>query len=92
MTYKINRKVIINGVSKTIHANTEQEYANKIIKWFTKLSPTQNNPGQKIAEPVAQRTKRTSFASNIIISKDIDSIHELPEEMTFGEFMSYITN
>lgn len=31
MTYKINRKVIINGVSKTIHANTEQEYTDKVL-------------------------------------------------------------
>lgn len=92
MKYKINRKVAINGVGKTIHANTEQEYVNKVIKLFTKLSPTQNNPGQKIAESVIPHTKRTGFASNIIISKDIDSIRELPEEMTFGEFMSYITN
>lgn len=92
MKYRINRKVVINGIVKTIHANTEQEYVNKIIKWFTRLSPIQDNPGQKIAEPVVQCTKRAGLSSNIIIRKDIDSIHELPEKMTFGEFMSYITN
>ena len=31
MTYKINRKVDIDGVTRWIHANNEQQYADKII-------------------------------------------------------------
>lgn len=32
MTYKINRKVIINGLCKNIRANTEQEYMEKLLQ------------------------------------------------------------
>ncbi len=34
MAYKINRKVLINGKLKNIRANTEQEYADKLIKLY----------------------------------------------------------
>ena len=35
MATKINRTVVINGVKRWIHANTEQEYADKLIKLYS---------------------------------------------------------
>lgn len=32
MATKINRTVVVNGVQRWIHANTEQEYADKLAK------------------------------------------------------------
>jgi len=32
MAYKINRRVMIDGSSKWIHANSEQEYAQKVLE------------------------------------------------------------
>lgn len=35
MATKINRTVVVNGVQRWIHANTEQEYADKLAKLYT---------------------------------------------------------
>ena len=35
MATKINRTVVINGVKRWIHANTEQEYADNLIKLYS---------------------------------------------------------
>ena len=35
MATKINRTVTINGIKRWIHANTEQEYCDKLEKLFT---------------------------------------------------------
>lgn len=41
MSTKINRTVVINGVKRWIHANTEQEYADKLIKLYSgETTPT----------------------------------------------------
>lgn len=43
MATRINRTIMINGVKKWIHANTEQEYAEKIWKLYSTCSASQKH-------------------------------------------------
>ena len=42
MATKINRAIMIDGVKRWIHANTEQEYADKLLKLVGQKGPPQS--------------------------------------------------
>ena len=48
MATKINRTIIINGARRWIHANTEQEYADKLARLLS--GDSQNKPKHNFAE------------------------------------------
>ena len=65
MPAKINRSVIINGVRKWIHANSEQEYAEKLMKLSGAGAEKIPEPGKHIFSEYAENWFRLYSLPNI---------------------------
>ena len=59
---KINRSVVINGSRKWIHANSEQEYAEKLLKLSASGMEKIQAPGKRIFVEYAEKSSPALFA------------------------------
>lgn len=91
--YKIHRNVLVNGKKRSIYAQTEQEYADKIIFLSRRSDPEASEwpfGGGPAGSGVAENNSGPAGEKSESLHR-LDLLSNLPAEMNTADFLKLIS-